>query len=76
MINNMIGITSYFLALFVSEYLRTNRLELAPEEMDTPDELEQSILSGSTIQSDGSIAKRAGIRLRNTRKWLNHLVYK
>ena len=76
MINNMIGITSYSLALFVSEYLCTNRSELAPEEMDTPEELEQSILSGSTIRSDGSIDKRAGIRLRTARKWLNRLVYK
>ena len=76
MINNMIGIISCSLALFVSEYLRTNRSDLAPEEIDTPKELEQSILSGSTIRSDGSIDKRAGIRLKTARKWLNCLVYK
>lgn len=51
----------------MSEYLRTNRAELASEEMDTPEELEQSILSGSTIRSDGSIDKRAGIRSRTAR---------
>lgn len=75
-INNIIGIISYSLALFVSEYLRTNRSELAPEELDTPEELEQSILSSSTIQSDGSIDNRAGIRSRTARKWLNRLGYK
>lgn len=35
-VNNIIGITSYSLALFVSKYLRTNRPELASEELDTP----------------------------------------
>lgn len=44
-INKVIGITSYFLAPFVSEYLRTNRPELAQEELDTPEGLEESILS-------------------------------
>ena len=76
MINNMISITFYFLTLFVSEYLHTNRLELAPKEMDTSEELEQSILSGSTIQSDKSIDKQAGIRSRTARKQLNCLGYK
>lgn len=36
-INNIIGITSYSLALFVSKYLRTNRPELVSEELDTPE---------------------------------------
>ena len=75
-VNNTIDIISYFLALFVSEYLRTNRFELALEELDTPKELEQSILGGSTIQSDGSIDQRPGIHLRTECKWLNRLSYK
>lgn len=60
----------------MSEYLRPNQAELAPEELDTPEELEQSILSGSTIRLDGSIDKRAGIRSRTARKKLNRLGYK
>lgn len=36
-VNNIIGIASYSLALFVSKYLRTNRPELASEELDTPE---------------------------------------
>lgn len=44
--------------------------------MDTPKELEQSILSGSTIQLDGSIDKQAGICSKTARKWLNRLGYK
>ena len=44
--------------------------------MDTQEELEQSILSGSTIRSAGSIDKRAGICSRTTYKWLNRLGYK
>lgn len=39
----------------MSEYLRTNRPKLAPEELDTPEGLEESILSGSTVRSDGDI---------------------
>ncbi len=39
----------------MSEYLRTNQSELASEELDTPEELEQSILCSSTIRSDESI---------------------
>ena len=75
-VNNIIGITSYSLAFFVNEYLRTNRSELAPEELDTPEELEQSILFGSIIRSDGYIDRRAGICSRTARKWLNRLGYK
>ena len=60
----------------MSEYLCTNRSELALEELDTPEELEKSFLSGSTIQSDESIDKQAGIRSRTVRKWLNRLGYK
>ena len=44
--------------------------------MDTPEELEKSILSGSTIRLDGSIDKRAGIRSKTARKWLDRLGYK
>lgn len=36
-VNNIISITSNSLALFVSKYLRTNRAELASEELDTPE---------------------------------------
>ena len=75
-VNNIIGIASYSLALFVSEYLRTNQSELALEELNTPEELEMSTLSGSTIRSDGSIDKQAGIRSSTAYKWLNCLGYK
>ena len=74
--NNIIGITSYSLALFVSEYLCTNRSELAPEELDTTEKLELSILFGSTIRSDRSIDRQARIRSRTERKWINCLSYK
>ena len=33
----------------MSEYRRTNRPELAPKELDTPEGLKKSILSGSTV---------------------------
>ena len=75
-INKIIDITSYSLAQFVNEYLRTNRPELAQEELDTPQEIEQSILAGSTIQENGDINRRSGIRSRTARKWLNRLGYK
>ncbi len=47
-----------------------------PKELDTPEELEQSILCISTIRSDGSIDRRVKIRSRTARKWLNRLGYK
>ena len=75
-VNNIVGITSYSLALFVSEYLRTNRSKLAFEELDTSEEPEQSILFCSTIRSDGSIDQQAAICSRTIRKWLNRLGYK
>ena len=60
-VNKLIGITSYSLAQFVNGYLRTNRPELAPDELDTPEGLEQSILAGSTVRDNGDIDRRAGI---------------
>lgn len=48
------GLTSYLLARFVGEYLLTHH-ELAPYEIDTQEELERSILCGSTIRSDGKL---------------------
>ena len=59
--NKLIGITSYSLAQFVNRYLRTNRLELAQEGLDTPEGLEQSILAGSTVRENGDIDRQAGI---------------
>ncbi len=56
------------------EYLRTNRFELASVELNTPEELKKSILCSSTIRLDGRIDRRAGIRSRTERKWLNRLV--
>lgn len=44
--------------------------------MDTPERLEESILSGSTVRPDGNIDQRAEIRLRTAQKWLNRLGYK
>lgn len=61
---------------FVGAYLHTYRPELGPNETDTQEELEQSILCGSTILSNGTIDRRAGIRSRTARKWLNRLGYK
>lgn len=75
-INNIISITYYSLALFVCEYLRTNWAKLGSEKMGIPEELEQSILFSKIIQSDGSINKQASIYLRTARKWLNCLSYK
>lgn len=60
----------------MSEDLCTNRPELALEELDIPKRLEESIVSGSTVRSDGNIDRQAGIRSRTTRKWLNRLGYK
>lgn len=60
----------------MSEYLRTNRAELAPKGLDTLEGLEQSILSGSTIRSDRNVDRQTGIRSRTARKWLNRLGYK
>ena len=75
-VNKIIGITSYSLAQFVIGYLQTNRPELAQDELDTPEGLEQSILAGSTIRENGDVDRRAGIRSRTARKWLNRLGYK
>lgn len=72
----MIGITSYTLAQFVSRYLCANRPELGQKELDTPEGLEQSILSGSTVRVNGNVDRRTGIRSRTARKWLNRLRYK
>ena len=44
--------TSYSLAQFVNRYLQANRPELAQEELDTPEGLEQSILAGSTVREN------------------------
>ena len=60
----------------MKEYLRTQRSELAQTEIDTQEELEQSILCGSTTRADGTIDRRAGICSRTARKWLNRLGYK
>lgn len=56
--------------------MQANRPELGQEELDTPERLERSILSGSTIRSNGNINQRTGIRSRTARKWLNRLGYK
>ena len=70
------GITSYSLAQLVGEYLHTNCSELRSNEIKTQEELEQSILCGSTIQADGTVDCQAGIRSRTARKWFNRLGYK
>ena len=60
----------------MEEYLHTQRLELAKTEMDTQEDLEQSILCGSTTRVDGTVDRRTEIRSRTARKWLNRLGYK
>lgn len=54
-INKIIGITFYFLARFINEYLQTNQFKLTQVQLDTPEGLEQSILAGSTVQENGDI---------------------
>ena len=44
--------------------------------MNTPEELEKSILSGGTIRSDRSIDKQARICSKTVCQWFNHLGYK
>ena len=75
-INTKSGVTSYALAQFVSEYLHTHRPELANDEIETQEQLEEAILCGSTTRPDGTVDRRAGIRSRTARKWLNRLGYK
>ena len=64
------------MALFLSKYLRTNRSELVPKKLNTPEELEQSILYCSTIRSNKSIDRQAGICSKIAQKWHNCLGYK
>ena len=67
-INNIIDIFSYYLALFVCEYLSINRFELAFKKLNILKKLEHSILLGNIIQLDRSIDKQAGIGLIIIRK--------
>lgn len=60
----------------MNEYLCTNRLELVQNEIDSPEELEELILAGSTVQGDGTVNRQSGIRPRTAQKWLNCLGYK
>ena len=62
LVNKILVKTSYSLAQFVNRYLQANRPELAQEELDTPEGLEQSILAVSTVRENGDIDRRAGIR--------------
>ena len=55
LVNKILGITSYSLAQFVNRYLQANQPELAQEELDTPEGLEQSILAGSIVRGNGDI---------------------
>ena len=56
----------------MSEYLRMNRPELAPEELDTLERLEKLILSNDTVRSDRNIDGQAGISSRSVRKIAQH----
>ena len=60
----------------MNKYLCTNRPELAQNEIDSQEGLEESILARSTVRVDGTIDRRSGIRLKTARKWLNRLGYK
>ena len=46
-INTRPDVTSYALAQFVGKYLRTHRPELAHDEIETQEQLEEAILCGS-----------------------------
>lgn len=60
----------------MEEYLRTQWPELALSEIDTQEELEQSILCGSITRANGTVDCRVRIRWKTARKWLNSLGYK
>ena len=60
----------------MEEYLCIQRPELARTEIDTHEELKQSILCKSTIRADGTVDRQVGIRSRTVKKWLNCLGYK
>ena len=60
----------------MEECLHTQWSKLARTEIDTQEELKQSILCGSTTRVDGTIDWRAGICSRTARKWFNRLGYK
>lgn len=64
------------MAQYVGEYLHKYRPELAPNEIDTQEKLEETILCGSMIRPDGTIDRRAEIRSKTARRWLNSLGYK
>lgn len=60
----------------MSKYLYINQNKLAFEEMDTLEELKQSILSNSTIRLNETIDKQASIYSRTVYTLLNRLGYK
>ena len=64
----IIGITSYFLALFMSKYLFEKRPKLAPEELDTPKGFDELILSVDTVRSDRNIDCKIWNLLKNCTK--------
>lgn len=68
------GISSYKLAKFTSEYLQQDRLD-SEKEIETPEQLERSILDGAITQLDGNIHRKPGIRSRTARRWLHQLGY-
>ena len=45
------------------------------EDVDTPEQLESSILDGGVSQPDGTISCKPGIRSRTACRWLHQLGY-
>ena len=62
----MIGVNFYFLTKYIGEYLRQHQHELARNEIDTQDALEEFILCESTIREDSIINYQVGICSKTT----------
>jgi hypothetical protein len=66
----VIGLSSYKLARFVSEYVRKNRPDLGEEVADVADVEDNIVAGGETTAGQTEIRKKPGIRARTARKWL------
>lgn len=67
-INIIIDITSYFLAEFVNWDLQIHWPELTSKELDISEEIEQTILVGSTISDNGDIDRQFDIHSKTAWK--------
>jgi hypothetical protein len=72
----VIGLSSYKLAQFVSEYVRKNRPDLGEEVADVADVEDNIVAGGETTAGQTDIRKKPGIRARTARKWLRRLGFR